>query len=196
VRLLSAPAVLLFALTAGGYVAALLLAGLAPEPGVRLVGVGMIALAAWLLRHDIAWMTIRRPGLPSFVAVCLLAGYVWLMVGGIIAILAGPVGAGPTYDALLHAVLIGFGFSMIFGHAPIIFPAIIGLPIRFHPIAYLPLALLHESVAARIVGDLGADSSLRMQAGLMNVIAIALYGATLLAVIILDRVRRPAASHG
>ena len=48
---------------------------------MRLSGVGMIALAAWLLRYDIALMTIRRSGLPRFVAACLLSGYAWLGVG-------------------------------------------------------------------------------------------------------------------
>lgn len=189
IRVLSPIGAALFAVVAGAYVAAELLTAWAPEPGVRFVGVAMIALATWLLRYDIAWLTIRRPGLPSFVAVCLLAGYAWLAIGGAIAISAGPVGAGPPYDALVHAVLLGFVFSMIFGHAPIIFPAIIGLPIRFSAAAYLPLALLHLSVAARIVGDLADDAAMRTQAGAMNVLAIVLYAAMLGAGMVADRLR-------
>jgi hypothetical protein len=194
-RALRPPDMMLFAIAAGGYVVALLLVPPAPELGVRLVGVTMLGLTAWLLRFDIAWVTIRRPGLPSFVAVCLLAGYGWLGFAGVVAVAAGAVTAGPTYDALLHAVLVGFGFSMVFGHAPIIFPAIVGVPIRYHPILYLPLALLHTSVAARIVGDLTGTPAMRMQAGLMNVVAIVLYAALLVALIASDRVRRRRAAH-
>lgn len=189
-RLLGPADLFLFGIAVGGYVAAELFLVAAPDAGVRLVGVAMLAIAAWLLRFDIAWITIRRPGLPSFVAVCLLAGYGWLVVAGAIAISAGGVTAGPTYDALLHAVLVGFGFSMVFGHAPIIFPAIVGVTIRFHPVAYFPLALLHASVAARIVADLAGDPEMRMRAGLMNVIAIALYAVLLVAVVGGDRLRR------
>jgi hypothetical protein len=189
IRVLSPTGTALFAVVASGYVLAELLLAWAPEPGVRLVGGATIALAAWLWRYDIAWLTIRRPGLPSFVAICLLAGYVWLAVAGAIAAATGPVAAGPLYDALVHAVLLGFGFSMVFGHAPIIFPAIIGLPIRFHRALYLPLALLHTSVAARIVGDLANDPAMRTQAGAMNVLAIALYAAMLVAGSVADRLR-------
>jgi hypothetical protein len=190
VRVLRAPAVFLFVLAAGGYIASALLVAVAPELGVRLVGVTLIALAAWLFRHDIAVLTLRRPGLPSFVAVCLLAGYAWLVVAGVIAVAAGPVVAGPTYDAIIHAVLVGFGFSMIFGHAPIIFPAVMGADIRYHPVLFLPLALLHESVAVRVVADLAGDQQMRMLAGLVNVLSIVLYAATLIAVTVASRVRR------
>jgi hypothetical protein len=191
IRVLGPPEILLFAVATGLYVGAALLAAPLPEVGVPLVGVALLALAAWLLRYDVAWITIRRPGLPSFVAVCLLAGYAWLVVAGVIAIAAGPVAFGPVYDAFVHAMLVGFGFSMIFGHAPIVFPAIMGAEIRFHPIAYLPLALLHESVAARVVADLAGNAELRMQAGLVNVLAIVLYAATLIAVNVAGRVRAP-----
>jgi hypothetical protein len=196
IRSLRPQDVMLFAVAAGGYVAALLLVPLAPDLGVRLAGVGMLALTAWLLRFDIAWITIRRPGLPGFVAACLLAGYAWLGVAGLVAVSAGFVVGGPTYDALLHAVFVGFGFSMVFGHAPIIFPAIVGVPIRFHPVAYLPLALLHTSVAARIVGDLAGDQAMRMQAGLLNVVAIVLYAVLLVAVIASERLGRRRAARG
>ena len=52
-----------------------------------------------------------------YVAVCLLAGYFWLAVGG--ALVALQV----AYDAALHAIFVGFVFSMVFGHAPVILPA-------------------------------------------------------------------------
>ncbi len=54
-------------------------------PGVRVVGVGLVALAVWLARHDAARRTIRAASpLTRFMAACLLSGYVWLGVGGIL----------------------------------------------------------------------------------------------------------------
>ncbi len=59
----------------------------------------------------------------------------------------------PSYDAALHALALGFVFSMVFGHAPIIFPAVLRVAVPYHPSFYVPLALLHLSLAARLAGD-------------------------------------------
>jgi hypothetical protein len=171
-------AMVAFGIAVVAYVVAQALIALDAALGIRLSGIAMLALAAWLLRFDIAWLTIRRPGLPRFVASCLLAGYGWLAVSGLLALATGLLWAGPAYDALLHAVLLGFIFSMIFGHAPIIIPAILGLRIGFHPLAYVPLALLQASVLLRVVGDVAPDAALRQTGGLLGVIAIALYAVT------------------
>ncbi len=153
-------------------------------PGTRLAGVGMLALAAWLLRYDIARRTIHKPGLPRFAAAALLGGYAWLGLGGVLALYGGGTVAGFSYDAELHAVFVGFVFSMIFGHAPIIIPSVLALPVTFHPRAYLPLALLHASLAARILGDFFGWVDLRRWGGLLNATAILLYlGFTLVTVL-------------
>ena len=197
VRRLSRDAVAAFGIIVGGYVGAELLIAFDADLGIRLSGLAMLALAAWLLRYDIAWLTIHRPGLPRFVAICLLTGYGWLVVGGLLALANGLLWAGPTYDALLHAILVGFVFSMIFGHAPIIFPAILGMRIGFHPVAYLPLALLQASVVMRIVGDLAPDAQLRMSGGLLGAMAIALYaGAVVVMVVAARQDRRRAVRSG
>ncbi len=188
-RRLGQGAVVGFGLIVAAYVGAEAVIAFDADLGIRLTGLAMLALAAWLLRYDIAWLTVRRPGLPRFVAVCLLSGYVWLTVGGLLALVNGMLWAGPTYDALLHAILVGFVFSMIFGHAPIIFPAILGLRIGFHPLAYVPLAVLQVSVAVRVAGDLAPDAQLRQVGGLLGVIAIALYAIVVVLMVI--RARRP-----
>ena len=93
-----------------------------PEPGVRVIGAGLLVLAVWLMRHDVARRTVRQRGLTRFMAVCLLAGYVWLGAGGILALALAPAMPGTLYDATLHAVFLGFVMSMVFAHAPVIFP--------------------------------------------------------------------------
>ena len=142
--------------------------------GVRVGGAGLIAIGAWLLVHDIARRTIRQTGLTRFIAACLLPGYVWLMFAGGLW-LFGNFSAGQVYDAALHSVLLGFVFSMIFGHAPIILPAVLNLPVVFHASFYSHLVLLHASLVIRIIGDLAASPSLRMWGGLLNAIAILLF---------------------
>jgi hypothetical protein len=195
-RILDRTAVALFAIVVGGYVISQLLIAVGADLGIRLSGAGMIAMAAWLLRYDIAWLTIRRPGLPAFVATCLLAGFGWLAVGGAIALASGLVWAGPTYDALLHAVLVGFVFSMILGHAPIIVPALLGLRIGYHPIAYAPLVLLQLSVAMRIAGDLRGAQDLRMMGGLLAALAILGYAVVLVVMVALGRRGRRVVTRG
>src|SRR5690606_12931994 len=65
----------------------------------------MLALSAWLLRQDIARRTVRGRALTRFIAVCLLAGYAWLAVGSVVALLAGGfVPGNSAYDAALHAL--------------------------------------------------------------------------------------------
>ncbi len=157
------------------YAAGVLLTLIDLGAGIRLLGVGALFMAGWLLRYDIAGRTIRQAGLPRFIATCLLPGYVWLGVGGGLALWFGPVAAGPPYEAILHAFLLGFVFSMIFGHAPIILPALTGLRLDFHPIFYAHLALLHASLAVRLYGDLVFDFTARRWGGLFNGVAIIVF---------------------
>lgn len=143
--------------------------------GTRVAGLGLLSVGSWLLRFDVARRTIRQRGLPRYAASCLLPGFAWLGVGGILALVMGGQAGGLKYDAILHSVFLGFVISMIFGHAPIIFPAILGLPIRYMPAFYAHLVLLHASLVLRIIGDLTASPALRMWGGLFNGIAILLF---------------------
>lgn len=162
----------LFIGVGGFFLAGLLLSIFLPGAGTRLAALGLIGLAAWLLRFDIARKTVRQNGLPRFAAVCLLSGYAWLAIAGAIGLRVGAVSAGFLYDAFIHAIFLGFVFAMIFAHAPIIFPAILNLPIQYERIAYLPLCLLHFSLLVRISGDLLYAPALRAWGGLLNGIAI------------------------
>jgi len=143
---------------------------------LRLAGVGLLTLALWLLRYDLVWQSARQPGLPRFMATSLIAGYVWLAVGGILwMVFAQYFSAGPRYDAMLHAIFLGFVFSMIFAHGPIILPTITGLALPFQNIFYLHAGLLHLSLLLRIAGDLSPAPSLQQWAGLLNAGAILLF---------------------
>lgn len=64
---------------------------------------------------------------------------------------------------------------MIFGHAPIIIPALLGVQIAYRPLFYLPLGLLHLSLGLRVAGDLLFWPVIRRWGGLLNETAILLF---------------------
>ncbi len=176
--------------------AAVLVAGLgaaiwAPAAGVRVLGAGLLGLTAWLARYDVARRTVRQRGLTRFMAICLLAGYAWLGAGGAIAVITGAARPGAVYDAMLHAVFLGFVMSMVFAHAPVIFPAVLGRPLDYHPAFYFHAAVLHASVLLRLTGDM-VESLARFRAwgGLFNALALLLFLANTVRAIALSR--RPA----
>ncbi len=142
--------------------------------GVLVYGIGLLGLAVWLVRQDIARRTVRESGLTRFIAVCLLSGYAWLAAGGIILLGAGGL-SGTAYDAVLHALLLGFVFSMIFGHAPLILPSVMRIRLPYHWSLYLPLLTLHFSLVLRLGGDALTLPQLRSVGGLLNALALALF---------------------
>lgn len=148
----------------------------APEVGQIALGGGAFALALWLVRHDIARRTARLPALAGFIGRSLLAGYFWLAVGGVLvaALASGLVGAQAVWlrDAWLHALLLGFVISMVFAHAPVIFPAVMRVRMPWHWSFYLPALLLHGSLAVRIAGDVGAHGGLRALGATGNALAL------------------------
>jgi hypothetical protein len=142
-------------------------------------GVGLLASTAWLVRHDIARRTIRLSAQPRFTAACLLAGYFWLGVAGLLLLALPPGTTVFSYDAAVHAITIGFVLSMIFGHAPIILPAVTGLRVPYSSAVYVPLVLLHLSVLFRIAADLLERTEIRTISGPATIVALASYAATL-----------------
>jgi len=140
--------------------------------GPPLFGAALLGLAGWLVRNDIARRTVRQQGLTRFIAVCLLSGYFWLALGGAVMVTTGLVPGTAAYDAALHALLLGFVFAMVFGHAPIIFPAVLRVAVPYHPVFYAPLALLHASLALRLAGDAGGSFDLRRWGALLSALAL------------------------
>lgn len=151
-----------------------------PVPG--LLGLSLVAIAAWQLRFDAALRTIRIHGLPRYAAVGILAGAAWLGIAGSALILRGPLPpAGPDYDAVLHAAFVGFALSAVLAHAPIIAPAVARIAIPFHRGLYLPLVVLHASLAARVAGDWTASVILRRSGALGTAVALGLLPLAVLA---------------
>ncbi len=145
------------------------------DAGVRLLGVGMVAIALWLGLNDVARRTVRQQGLTRFIAVNLLAGYVWLACCGLLLLLFGADFSGLRYDAVLHSFFLGFIFSMIFGHAPVIFPAVLGRGMIYRPAFYIHVVLLHVFLTVRVVGDLTVELLSRNISGLINALTLLVF---------------------
>lgn len=147
--------------------------------GARLFGLGLLALTAWLVLNDVATATVRMAGQTRFMASAMLAGYVWLPIAGLTLVVAPD--APYAYDLVLHAVLIGFVLSMVFGHALVILPAVARVRLPYSPLLYLPLGVLHLSVLLRSVGGALEWDAVRIASGPVTLIALLGFAGTLMA---------------
>ena len=161
------------------FLAGLVVAWPYPEAGIRIAGVGLLAQVIWLVRCDIARRTIKMKGATRYMASALLAGYAWLAIAALIWIFASPLQGGNlaehSYDLMLHTVFVGFVFSMIFAHAPVIVPAVLGVKLPFRTSFYVPLVLLHFGMVLRLIGAAGDNTHLWRCGGVLNELAIVLY---------------------
>jgi len=170
-----------------------LVAGRAPW-GSAAFAVALLALAAWLAKQDIARRTVRGRGLTRYIAICLLSGYGWLAIGGAIALAGGLAPGTRAYDAALHALAVGFVFSMVFGHAPIIFPAVLRVDVPYRPWLYVPLVLLHVTLAVRVAGDATGDFGWTRAGGIGNAIALAAFIVSIVSAVVTTRRKPPDAA--
>ncbi len=147
-------------------------------------GIALVGIAVWLMRHDVVRINLGKKGLIRFTGVALLLGYFSLLLTGIFFIALPDLAY--AYDAFVHMFFLGFVFSMIFAHGPVILPGVLGLMVKpYHRFLYAPLVLLHTSLIVRIGADINLlDHSFRLPAGYLNGLAILLYFATLITVTI------------
>ncbi len=165
---------------------------LSPVWGGIVYGASLVALCAWLVTFDIARRTVSAHGLSRYMAVCLLTGYAWLGIAGLAWV--GNSFGWPVRDVALHALGLGFVFSMMLGHAPVILPALARVKIEFGWFFYIPLVVLHGSLAVRLgLGPL--DFAMLGSGAKGNAIAIALFAATMAASAIIWRLKHSSRSR-
>ena len=150
----------------------LILAALGQTPlALGLWWSGMAGLAAWLLRFDVATRQWRARGWAGHTAICLSAGYLWLALAAILASMGWAVA--------WHLVWLGFVMAMVFGHAPIMMPALAGwrpAPTRW---ALLPLGLMGLSLVLRVAATQGHWPAGLAAAGMGHAWALVLFGAVM-----------------
>lgn len=164
-----------FAAATAVFISGLVLEMYVPQAGAPLLGLGLTGFAIWIALYDVARKTMRTGELPGFVAINLMLGAFWLGLAGTMRIGFPVVLNFFQYDAVLHALFLGFVFSMIFAHAPIILPAITGRAVPFRRWFYLHVILLQVSLGLRISGDLLGSAVAWHWGGTLNVIAIATF---------------------
>src|SRR5699024_3941941 len=174
----------------------LVLSAVVPAVGIGVVGWALLALARWRMRHAIARRTVRMQGVTRYMALALLAGYAWMAVTGVLWIWVGrlhDLPEGDPYDAMLHALFLGFVISMIFAHAPVVVPAVLGRPLPYRWYLYVPLLLLHLSLLLRLRGAVAAGNVLLWQpGGITNEVALLMFSAVVAVTLIRSRRSRQA----
>src|SRR6187397_1290221 len=106
--------------------------------GKYLSGSALLLVAMWLMRHDVISIAIKKQGLTRFSGIALLAACISLMFTGLFLMILPDVPY--AYDAIVHTFFLGFAFSMIFAHGPIILPGVLGLNVKpYHATLYVPL---------------------------------------------------------
>jgi hypothetical protein len=154
--------------------------------GSILCGSSLMLISIWLLRHDVISVNMKKTKLPKFVATALLIGYVALFLTGFFFIALSDQWL--TYDAIVHTFFIGFTFSMIFAHGPIILPGVLGISkTPFGRILYVWLFVLHASWIMRTFADVAIDLEIRKFSGLISAAAIVGYFATVAFLMISNR---------
>ncbi len=155
--------------------AALVVSLVHADAGAVLLGGTLAVLTAWLVRHDVARRTIRAIGVTRYMAACMLGGYAWLAVAAIVLLFGQPESL-PAYDAVVHAVFLGFTMSMIMAHATTILPAVLRRPLPYRPIFWVPVLLLHAGLVLRLgFGDGLEGFQAWRVGGVLNIVALVLF---------------------
>ncbi len=155
-----------------------------PDAGARALGLGVLVIAVWLLKDDVPRRMVRTEGLRRYNGAALLGGYAWLAVAGLTWLVGGTPATDAAYDITIHATFLGFGVSMIMAHAPIIFPTVLGRPLPYRPVLWVPLVALNLTLLARVAGDLTGRGPLWEVGSVGTVVALLLFVVTAVGVVV------------
>lgn len=180
-----------FTLAVGVFAVGLVVSLADVSAGVRIAGAGLVALAVWLASHDVVRRTVRQPGLTRYTAVCLIAGYAWLAVAGGLWLRFGTLSDGAAFDAMLHALFLGFVIGMMYAHAPVIVSAVFRAAVPHRRHFYAHVVLLHASLLLRLVGgDLAGNRTAWQTGGVLNEVALLCFIAVTITVVTQARRKR------
>lgn len=156
--------------------------------GKYLSGTALIGVALWMLRFDVIRIGLTKDGITRFSSIALALANFWLILEGMLLMLMPETAL--SYDMLVHVFFIGFVFSMIFAHGPVILPGVLGIVFKpYHPLLYVWLFLLDGSLLVRVIGDAAGSPEIRKLTGILSGAGILLYFMTIVALVVRERVR-------
>ncbi|MDN3670691.1 hypothetical protein QWY93_15310 [Echinicola jeungdonensis] len=137
------------------------------QMGHQLVGTTTIGAGLWLIRFDMARFAVRKQGIHRFIGWGLLMGYCWLVLFGCI-VLAFP-NHPLYYDLFLHSFFLGFAFSMIWAHGPIMLPTFLKIHHTiYHPLMWVIWGFFQVSLIARLGFGFVQNMEARKWLGVVN----------------------------
>lgn len=151
--------------------------------GNEVMGVAVLLISVWLLIFDMAKVAAKKKAQFRYIGIGLRVGYLWLGAQGLILLL---MESHPLfYDLVLHTFFLGFTFSMIWAHAPIIFPTIFGIrQTPYHRILWWPWILFQGTLLGRIGFGLAENFEWRKIMGISNGYLILLMFGFMVAIVI------------
>lgn len=135
--------------------------------GNELLGIGILLIAVWLWVFDTAKVHAKKTDRFRYLGIGLRTGYLWLATQGIILVVLEnhPL----FYDLILHSFFLGFTFSIIWAHAPLVFSTIFRIrKTPYHPILWVTWTLFQISLAGRILFSILEVYELRKIFGIAN----------------------------
>lgn len=135
------------------------------------MGLAAISISTWLLFFDMAKVTSKKKAQFRYIGIGLRVGYVWLALHGLILLFMETHMS--YYDLILHTFFLGFTFSMIWAHAPIIFPTIFGIrETPYHRLLWIPWSVFQLTLAGRLISGALNAYELKKIMGITNGLTI------------------------
>ena len=135
--------------------------------GNWLMGTCAIMISFWLVHYDMAKIASKKEDQFKYIGIGLRVGYVWLTLHGIMLCFLEPHAL--YYDLYIHTFFLGFAFSMIWAHAPIILPMVLNIRhTPYHPILWVGWIVFQVSLLGRILVSLIGLPEWRTFFGMIN----------------------------
>lgn len=135
--------------------------------GNWLMGGSIVLIGAWLLRYDMARIAAKKSAQFKYIGIGLIVGYLWLVIHGVL--LAFFESHPLHYDLYIHTFFLGFAFSMIWAHAPIILPLVWGITDKlYHPILWVGWLVFQLTLIGRVVTSWFSQFEWRTTFGVLN----------------------------
>lgn len=137
------------------------------QGGNLILGFTAISIGVWLICFDMARFSVRKTAFHCYIGLGLIVGYVWLISFGLVLCLME--NHPYFYDLFLHTFFLGFAFSMIWAHAPIILPTIFRRTETLYNPVLWPLWLLFQlSLWGRTLACTFQNGEVRSWFGVIN----------------------------